>query len=297
MSGLEIVRDPQVLRARRARWRAAGESCALVPTMGNLHAGHLALVRAARERAGRVIATLFVNPGQFGEGEDFDAYPRTFEEDRRKLSDCGVDLLFCPTVADVYPDGWDGHTRVTVPGLSGILCGATRPIHFTGVATVVTKLLNLAAPEVALFGEKDYQQLTVIRRLVRDLWIPVEIVGVPTVRESDGLAMSSRNRYLTADERARAPALYRVLCAQAAALAGGVRDFAAVSAAGMADLAAAGLEPEYFEVRRADDLELPQPADSHVVILAAARLGRARLIDNVRTRLNPDPGSPIIGGP
>lgn len=294
MSAMETVRTPPELRARRARWHAAGERVALVPTMGNLHAGHLALVEAARRHADRVIVSLFVNPGQFGEGEDFDDYPRTFEEDRAQLAKNSVDALFCPMLADVYPSGWDEHTRVTVPGLSDILCGAARPVHFTGVATVVTKLLSLAAPEVALFGEKDYQQLVVIRRLVRDLWLPVEVVGVPTVRESDGLAMSSRNRYLTPEERARAPVLYRTLCEQARALAGGAHDFAAVGAAGNAALRAAGFAPEYFEVRRAADLAVAQPTDPEVVILTAARLGRARLIDNVPVRLNPTAGSPIM---
>lgn len=296
MAGMEIVRGVAELRARRARWRVAGDRVALVPTMGNLHAGHLALVEAARRHAERVIVSLFVNPAQFGEGEDFGAYPRTFEEDCRKLAGYPVDLLFRPNVEEVYPEGWEGHTRVTVPGLSEILCGAARPGHFTGVATVVAKLFHLATPEVAVFGEKDYQQLVVIRRMARDLCLPVEVVGIPTVREVDGLALSSRNTYLDPEERRRAPTLYRALCEQARILAAGSRDFAAAAGAGAEALYAAGLRPEYFEVRRAGDLEVPHPFDSEVVILAAAQLGRTRLIDNVAVRLNAEAGSTIISG-
>ncbi len=208
MERIESLRD---LRERVTAWRSAGARLAFVPTMGNLHAGHLTLVREARALADMVVASIFVNPLQFGAGEDLDAYPRTLEDDRRLLAGEGCDLLFTPRVDEVYPRGQAAQTRVEVPGLSDILCGARRPGHFVGVSTVVCKLFNMVQPNLALFGEKDFQQLLVIRRMVEDLAMPVEIVGVPTVRESDGLAMSSRNGYLTAEERARAPVLYRVL--------------------------------------------------------------------------------------
>jgi pantoate--beta-alanine ligase len=261
--------------------RRGGGRVALVPTMGNLHAGHLALVDRARALADVVAVSLFVNPLQFPPGEDFDAYPRTPEADAALLRGAGVALLWTPTVADLYPRGLADTTRVEVPGLSDILCGASRPGHFVGVATVVTILLNVVRPEVAVFGEKDYQQLLVIRRLVRDLQVPVEIASVATVREPDGLAMSSRNRYLTPAERGRAPALYRVLRRAAGALAAGERDLARIEADGRAALSAAGLAPDYVAVRRAADLGPPGPDDRDLVVLGAARLGRARLIDNL----------------
>ncbi len=271
------------LRARVAAWRAAGERIGLVPTMGNLHGGHLRLVRHARERSDRVVATVFVNPMQFGPGEDFEAYPRTLEADREKLADAGADLLFSPAVTTVYPRGREGHTQVEVPGISGLLCGASRPGHFVGVATVVCKLFNMVQPDLAVFGEKDFQQLLVIRRMTEDLCLPVEIFGMPTVREADGLAMSSRNGYLSAEERARAPALYRSLQVAADKLAVGV-SVARTEAEACAELAAQGLRPDYFSVRRKADLASPAPGDAELVILAAAYLGRARLIDNLVTR-------------
>ena len=272
------------LRERVAAWRAAGERIAFVPTMGNLHAGHLCLVREARARADRVVASIFVNPLQFGPSEDLDAYPRTLDEDRRLLVEAGCDLLFAPRVSEVYPRGQEAQTRVDVPGLSDILCGASRPGHFVGVATVVCKLLNMAQPDVALFGEKDFQQLLVIRRMVEDLAMPVEIVGVPTVREPDGLAMSSRNGYLTAEERRLAPALRRVLIAAGDSLRAG-ESVARVEQAALESLAAAGLRPDYLSVRRACDLASADPDDRDLIILAAAYLGRARLIDNLRVAL------------
>jgi pantoate--beta-alanine ligase len=273
------------LRERVAAWRVAGERVAFVPTMGNLHAGHLCLVREARARADRVVASIFVNPLQFGPSEDLDAYPRTLDEDRRLLVETGCDLLFAPRVGEVYPRGQETQTRVEVPGLSDILCGASRPGHFVGVATVVCKLLNMAQPDVALFGEKDFQQLMVIRRMVEDLVMPVEIVGVPTVREPDGLAMSSRNGYLTAEERRLAPALRRVLIAAAESLRAG-ESVARVEQAALESLAAAGLRPDYLSVRRAGDLASADPDDRDLIILAAAYLGRARLIDNLRVDLD-----------
>jgi pantoate--beta-alanine ligase len=269
------------LRAQVADWRRAGERVALVPTMGNLHAGHLRLVEHARALASRTVASIFVNPLQFGPNEDYAGYPRTLDDDRQQLESVGLDLLFAPTVAALYPRPLEEMAQVIVPGLSQILCGASRPIHFRGVATVVAKLFNLAQPDVAVFGEKDWQQLVVIRRMAADLDLPVEIVGVPTVRETDGLAMSSRNRYLTPEERGSAPTLYATLTTCAARLRAGERDYAALAADARARLAAAGFRPDYFEIRRADDLQPPTAEDRELRILAAAWLGRARLIDNL----------------
>ncbi len=269
------------LRAQVAVWRRAGERAAFVPTMGNLHRGHIHLVERARELAPRVVASIFVNPTQFGPNEDFAGYPRTLDDDSRQLTAAGLDLLFAPDVAEMYPHPLEHMTQVTVPELSGILCGASRPIHFRGVATVVSKLFNMVQPDVALFGEKDWQQLVVIRRLVTDLDFPIEIVGVPTVREADGLAMSSRNGYLTAEERAIAPALYATLVASAERLRAGERDFALLATEAKARLAAAGFRPDYFEIRRAHDLQPPTAEDADLRIFAAAWLGRARLIDNL----------------
>ncbi|MGA7980208.1 MAG: pantoate--beta-alanine ligase, partial [Chromatiaceae bacterium] len=220
---------------------------------------------------------------QFGPQEDFAAYPRTMDQDRELLVTAGADLLFAPTVEAVYPRGQSGHTRVEVPGLSDVLCGASRPGHFGGVATVVCTLFNMVQPDIAIFGEKDFQQLLVIRRMSDDLSLPVEIRGAATVREPDGLALSSRNGYLTAEERTRAPALYRALCRARDRLQGGEMT-ELVEAQGTAELATAGLRPDYFSVRRAEDLAVPESADRDLVVLAAAYLGRARLIDNLRVR-------------
>ncbi|GAB0148337.1 MULTISPECIES: pantoate--beta-alanine ligase [Marichromatium] len=280
---MERIEHLPNLRARLAEWRAAGERIALVPTMGNLHQGHLTLVRAAAERADRVVASIFVNPLQFGPGEDLDAYPRTPEADRDKLAAGGCDLLFAPAVETIYPNGQTGQTRVEVPGISALFCGASRPGHFVGVATIVCKLFNMVQPDVAVFGEKDFQQLLVIRRMVEDLSIPVAIHGVETVREPDGLARSSRNAYLTAAERERAPALNRVLDEAAAAVRAG-RPFVELELAACRALEAEGFAPEYFKVCRAADLAPPESDERDLVILAAARLGRARLIDNRRVR-------------
>jgi pantoate--beta-alanine ligase len=249
--------------------------------MGNLHAGHLALVAEARRLAERVVVSIFVNPLQFGPQEDFGAYPRTLARDQELLAGAGTDLLFAPSVEVVYPRGQADQTRVEVPGISDILCGASRPGHFVGVATVVCKLFNMVQPDLAVFGEKDYQQLLVIRRMTLDLSLPVVIQGLATVREADGLAMSSRNGYLTAQERARAPTLYLTLQRCAEWLRQGL-DIAAVEGLAGEEITAAGFGPDYVSVRRATDLGLPQVGDRELVILAAARLGRARLIDNLR---------------
>ena len=281
---MQTVTSIAQLRAIVREWRLARESIAFVPTMGNLHAGHASLIGAAHLHGRRVVASVFVNPLQFGPNEDYAAYPRTPDEDSALLAGQGVDVLFLPTVAEMYPEGTAGSTIVDVPDLSGILCGAYRPGHFQGVATVVVKLLNLVQPDTAIFGEKDYQQLTIIRRSVEDLCLPVRIVGAPTVRADDGLALSSRNRYLSAEERAKAPTVYRALDRARRRLEGGESDVAAIEQEGLETLRAAGFRPDYFEVRMAGTLARPQGQDIDVVVLTAARLGRARLIDNVQCR-------------
>jgi pantoate--beta-alanine ligase len=269
------------LRARVRAWRHAGERVGFVPTMGNLHAGHLALVDAAREVCARVVTSVFVNPTQFGPNEDFASYPRTLEEDAALLEARGCDLVFAPTVEAMYPRGTRDHVEVRVPGLTDELCGASRPGHFTGVATVVTKLLNVVAPDVAVFGQKDYQQLLVVRQLVADLALPVDILAVPTVREANGLAMSSRNRYLSAEQRETAGAIYATLRAMAAQVAQGL-PIAAIEADGLRRLTEAGLAPDYVALRHADDLSRPADGERrNLVALIAARLGPARLIDNL----------------
>jgi pantoate--beta-alanine ligase len=282
---LEIVTSVEELRRRVAQWRATGARIAFVPTMGNLHEGHMSLIGKARAVAERVVASIFVNPLQFGPDEDYQEYPRTLEVDGAMLERAGVHLLFAPSVAEMYPRGEEAATRVVVPELSDILCGAHRPGHFGGMATVVCKLLNMVGADAAVFGEKDYQQLMIVRRMVDDLRIPTRVLGAPTFREADGLAMSSRNRYLTPRERQSAPALHRALIAAAEALRAGRRDYAAIGADGTRALEAGGFRPNYFEVRQAQDLHPPQSGCRNFVVLAAAWLGKARLIDNVQVDL------------
>lgn len=277
---MRTVESIDELREHVATWRACRERVALVPTMGNLHAGHLALVKRAGERADRVVVSIFVNPTQFGPEEDFGNYPRTLEADLEVLDGSACDLAFAPEVATLYPFGPEKAVNIHVPGISDVLEGERRPGHFDGVATVVTRLFQMALPDLAAFGEKDYQQLQVIRRLTRDLAMPVEIEGVPTVREPDGLALSSRNQYLTPDERRAAPELYRALSDLAARIEAGERDFDAMERAAASSLGEAGFEPEYVAIRRAD-LGVPRTGDRALRVLAAAWLGRARLIDNV----------------
>ncbi|MEF3192969.1 MAG: pantoate--beta-alanine ligase [Halothiobacillaceae bacterium] len=278
MQTLHVQSD---LRAAVRALRAKNRRIAFVPTMGNLHAGHLALVKRAQQVADAVVVSIFVNPLQFGAGEDFERYPRTEERDAALLAEAGVNLLFLPAVDTLYPHGQAGCTRVMVPELSDILCGASRPGHFVGVTTVVTKLFNIVMPDVAVFGEKDYQQLVILRRMVRDLDMPIELIGVPTVREADGLAMSSRNGYLSAEERAIAPGLYRTLCAAREALRAGQAP-ALVEAEAIERLHALGFLPEYVSVHRAEDLAHAVAGEvGSLRILAAARLGRTRLIDNI----------------
>lgn len=276
---LDIVRTKADLRARVHYWRDQGLTVAFVPTMGALHDGHLSLVKAGLEAADRVVASVFVNPTQFGPNEDFSRYPRQEDQDAGLLDQAGCALLFAPTVAEMYPQGFA--TTVSVAGLSEGLCGGARPGHFDGVATVVTKLLLQAQAHVALFGEKDWQQLTVIRRLVTDLDIPVEVIGVPTMREADGLALSSRNAYLSAADRAVAPALYRALGAVAEGLRAG-KGAEELCHRASADLLTAGFASvDYVEVRDAHSLAPLAHPTRPARILGAARLGATRLIDNI----------------
>ncbi|MEN8131126.1 MAG: pantoate--beta-alanine ligase [Pseudomonadota bacterium] len=276
------------LRERLGQWRAGGERIVLVPTMGNLHTGHLQLVETAKAQASRVVVSIFVNPMQFDRENDLKGYPRTMEKDRQKLAKIGVDLLFVPASSEIYPLGMETATQVDVPGLSRILCGASRPGHFRGVSTIVTKLFNMVQPDVAVFGEKDYQQLLLIRRLVEDLNIPVEIVAVATVREPDGLAMSSRNSYLSVDERRRAPLLYLALKELAIAIKGGAREYSEILEQAKIDLIDHGYILDYLRILRQGDLSDAGPQDRALVILAAAWLGKARLIDNVLLHLKDD---------
>ena len=276
---LAVARTVTALREAVAGWRKQQERIALVPTMGALHRGHLALVEAARRHCERVVASLFVNPKQFGPREDFAAYPRSEAADLAKFSEAGVDLVFAPTVEEMYPAGFG--TTVRVAGIGDDLEGAHRPGHFDGVATVVSKLLLQCLPDIACFGEKDYQQLLVVRHMARDLDIPVRIEGVATVREPDGLALSSRNVYLSPEERRVAPLLYRVLNDTAAALAAAPDNVAARLQNGLAALRQAGFAPDYLELRDAADLSPMSRLDRGARLLAAAHLGRTRLIDNV----------------
>ena len=282
---MNTVKTLRELRAAVAQARAEGKQIGFVPTMGNLHAGHVSLVEIAAQRADFVVASIFVNPLQFGAGEDLDKYPRTLAADQEKLLAAGCHLLFHPDVAEIYPHGMGDQTRVSVPGVSKGLCGASRPGHFEGVATVVTKLFNMVQPDLAVFGEKDYQQLAVIRALVQDLNMPIQIIGAPTQRAEDGLALSSRNGYLSDEQRAAAPALYRGLQAIAEELRRGARDYPRLIETAQAQQRAAGFVPDYLEIRNALNLRPAQVDDHHLVILTAAQLGSTRLIDNLVVEL------------
>lgn len=282
---LTVARTIADVRALVARWRGSGLTVGLVPTMGSLHAGHLALVDRARAENARVLATVFVNPLQFAPAEDFAAYPRDDDADFAALRDRHCDAVFAPSVNEMFPDGGssieDTATRVSLPRLAGVLCGRSRPTHFDGVATIVLRLLMIAQPDVAYFGEKDFQQLTIIKRLVADLSVPVRITGVPIVREPDGLAMSSRNLYLDARQRATAPALQRVLQSVRAALAAG-RAVDAALADGSAQLLAAGFDRvDYLTLAAGDTLAALSELRPGARLFGAAYLGRTRLIDNI----------------
>jgi len=272
------------VREHVRRWRHEGRRVAFVPTMGNLHAGHVSLIEAARRHGDRFVASIFVNPMQFGPNEDYAQYPRTPAKDADMLTEAGCNLMFMPDVAQIYPNGSERATRVDVPSLSRILDGEFRPGHFEGVSTIVATLFHIVEPDVAIFGEKDFQQLTIIRRMVADLCMPVEIVGAPTVRDGDGLAMSSRNQYLTPAERQVAPRIFQTLQAAASRLQAGDTELSSIERTGAEALTQAGMKPDYFSVRRAQDLGAPAPDTKHLVVLTAARLGRARLIDNIQVR-------------
>lgn len=282
---METVNTINDVRQQVSEWKKAGLKVAFVPTMGNLHAGHMTLLKKANDIADKVVASIFVNPLQFGPFEDYDQYPRTPASDSEKLESNGCELLFLPSVQEMYPLGREQATLINVPVISEILCGQDRPGHFTGMATVVSKLLNSVQPDVAIFGQKDYQQLMIIRRMVLDLCMPVEIVGASTNREDGGLAMSSRNQYLSEEDLKIAPLLYGTLTAIGGQLINNARNFAELESAAISTLTDAGFRPSYFEIRQATDLQKPLPDTKEFVVIAAAWLGRARLIDNLVVRV------------
>jgi pantoate--beta-alanine ligase len=274
-----IVNSTLDLRTSISAWKQSGLSVALVPTMGNLHAGHLKLVNNAKQKADKVVVSIFVNPTQFGVNEDFASYPRTEQEDQLKLATENTDLLFLPAIADIYRT--NAQTTVSVSGLSDSYCGASRPGHFSGVATIVCKLFNLVQPDIAVFGLKDFQQFTVIKNMVNDLNIPIELMGVDTQREANGLAMSSRNNYLTDPERQLAPQLYQALSIAQSAILAGQYSYADIEQQAILSLKNAGFTPDYFSICNSHDLSSATQQDKELVILAAAKLGTTRLIDNI----------------
>ncbi|MBF1802030.1 pantoate--beta-alanine ligase [Alloalcanivorax profundimaris] len=281
---MEQLHGVAEVRELVAQWRHAGHTIGLVPTMGNLHDGHLSLMREARRHCDRVVVSIFVNPTQFGPGEDFDAYPRTLDADAARLREAGVEVLFAPTVEAMYPLGAN-RTWVDVDALGDYLCGADRPGHFRGVATVVSKLFNIVQPDVAVFGEKDFQQLAILRRMAAELLFPIRLIGAPTAREADGLAMSSRNGFLTETERARAPLLQQHLQDARRAVEQGERDYRALEKRIAVSLAEHGFDVDYVTVANATTLAPAAAEDRELVIAAAARLGRPRLIDNLTLSL------------
>ncbi|WP_448553626.1 pantoate--beta-alanine ligase [Thalassotalea montiporae] len=282
---MQVVSDIQSLRTQIKAWQKQGLTIGFVPTMGNLHQGHLALVKAAKQRADKVVASIFVNPMQFGAGEDIDNYPRTMEADQEKLTAEGTDLLFTPTPDIVYPKGLDKQSYVEVLQVSDGYCGESRPGHFRGVATVVCKLFNLVQPDIACFGLKDYQQVQVIQTMVEDLNMPIDIVPVPTKREDSGLAMSSRNGYLTAEEKANAPALYQNMQWLAEQIQNN-DDFIGLAKQAEAKINAAGMQVDYLNIVHARTLQPASEDDNELVILAAAYCGKARLIDNLQVTIS-----------
>ncbi|MDT0595466.1 pantoate--beta-alanine ligase [Glaciecola petra] len=282
---MQLIDDIDKLRALRRDWKQDNETIAFVPTMGNLHNGHLKLVSEASKNASKVVVSIFVNPMQFGPDEDLDAYPKTLEADKNALQALGVDVLFMPKVEDIYSRGLEQQTFVEVPGFSYMICGASRPGHFRGVATIVCKLFNMVQPNKAYFGEKDFQQLQVIKAMVTDLSMNLTIHGVPTEREKDGLAMSSRNVYLTQEQRTLAPMLYQEIKKLGDAILSGRRDFSALISVTKSNLAKAGFKPDYIELRSAETLMQVGHEDKQLVILAAAFLGKTRLIDNLQLQI------------
>lgn len=279
---MQVISDILPLREQRRQWQLDGKVIGFVPTMGNLHDGHLDLVREARKHCDVVVVSIFVNPMQFGPDEDLDAYPRTFASDCEKLAELGVNCVFYPRVEAIYSRGLEQQTFVEVPGLSYMICGASRPGHFRGVATIVCKLFNMVQPNHAFFGEKDFQQLQIIRGMVQDLSMNLTIHGVPTKRESDGLAMSSRNHYLSPEERKVAPELYRTISNVAQEVRQGRRDFTALIGEHKESLKAHGFKVDYIEIRSVDTLLHPSHEEKHLVVLSAAFLGKTRLIDNIQ---------------
>lgn len=282
---MQVISDILPLREQRRQWQLEGKVIGFVPTMGNLHDGHLDLVREAKKHCDIVVVSIFVNPMQFGPNEDLDAYPRTLEEDIQALDALGVTTLFTPKVEDIYAKGLEQQTFVEVPGLSYMICGASRPGHFRGVATIVCKLFNMVQPNHAFFGEKDFQQLQIIKGMVHDLSMNLTVHGVPTRREEDGLAMSSRNNYLSAQEREIAPALHAKMSDIADEVLKGRRDFQALIAEYKTRLNEMGFKSDYIEIRSAETLLHPSHEETHLVILAAAFLGKTRLIDNIQVHL------------
>jgi len=282
---MQLIKEISALREIRRTWQNSAKVIAFVPTMGNLHQGHLNLVREAKKQADIVVVSIFVNPLQFGPDEDLDAYPRTLEEDSYLLENLGVDVLFMPTTNDIYARGLEQQTFVEVPGLSYMICGASRPGHFRGVATIVCKLFNMVQPNLAFFGEKDFQQLQVIKAMVTDLSMNLKVFGVTTTREDDGLAMSSRNNYLKGVERKLAPTLYKKMQELVDEIYTGRRDFSRLTQEYKLQLAKLGFNPDYLEIRNVENLLQPGHEDQHLVLLAAAFLGKTRLIDNLQIRL------------
>ena len=278
---MQVIHSKQALAEQIDEWRHHGEHIALVPTMGNLHAGHLALVELAREHAEKVVVSIFVNPTQFGEGEDFDKYPRTLDRDAMRLKKTSANLIFAPDVDTMYPFGLDMATKVSVPGLTENFCGASRPGHFDGVTTVVARLFAIVQPDVAVFGQKDYQQQLVIRHMTADMNLPISIITGPTIRDDDGLARSSRNSYLSEEERAVAPLLHETLEFVGKELQNGRRNYEDLELLAGERLADGGFDVDYFAIRRAQNLEVPDRDCDEIVVLAAAKLGGARLIDNI----------------
>ena len=274
------TQEIQQIREQIRTWRTKGETIAFVPTMGNLHLGHITLIKEAIKRADHVVASIFVNPMQFGANEDLDAYPRTLEADKLALSDAGAELLFTPTPEIIYPKGMEQQTYVEIPKIGDQLCGASRPGHFRGVATVVCKLFNIVQPDIALFGRKDFQQLMIIKTMVEDLSLPIEIVGVDTIREASGLAMSSRNSYLSAEQKSQAAVLKQTMDKLSNAVKQGVSLDLAIEN-GKQALIDSGFTPDYLELRNAKDLSFVIDEQDELVILAAAYMGNTRLIDNL----------------
>ena len=278
---MNTVHSIDALRNAVQQQRKNGKKIVFVPTMGNLHEGHIALVKHGLTQGDFIITSIFVNPLQFGANEDLDAYPKTLQQDQEKLSEAGNHLVFAPSASEIYPEGMDEQTKVIVPNITDFHCGESRPGHFTGVSTVVTMLFNMVQPDVAIFGEKDFQQLAVIRKMVKDLFMPINIIGLPTIREDDGLAKSSRNGYLSAEERAIAPQFRRILNETAQKIRTGQQDFTALATEAKAQLEKGQFKPDYFNIADSVTLKPANNETQSIIILAAAFLGTTRLIDNI----------------